>query len=82
MTEDVVDELTSGGIEIGDLADELGIERRRARWITHDLGFYTRVREVWRDRERAQLTATGWLAYTGICTLILGTAFVMAVFVP
>ncbi|QCW03596.1 C2H2-type zinc finger protein [Natrinema pallidum] len=79
VTEDLVDELTSGGIEIGDLADELGVERRQARWITHDLGFYTRVREVWRDRDRAQLTVAGWLTYAAVCALTLGTAFVIGV---
>jgi len=55
VTEDDVDELTSGGIEIGDLAEELDIHRNRARTIAHQLGFYSRVREVWRDRERASI---------------------------
>ncbi|QCC60786.1 C2H2-type zinc finger protein [Natrinema thermotolerans] len=55
VTEDDVDELTSGGIEIGDLAEELDVHRNEARLIAHQLGFYKRVREVWRDRERAQL---------------------------
>ncbi|WP_435552723.1 hypothetical protein [Natrinema sp. CGMCC1.2065] len=55
VTEDFVDELTSGGIEIGDLAEELDVHRNEARLIAHDLGFYKRIREVWRDRERAQL---------------------------
>ncbi|SEQ28443.1 hypothetical protein [Natrinema salaciae] len=55
VTEDLVDELTSGGIEIGSLAEELGVHRNRARTIVFDLGFYKRVREVWRDRERASI---------------------------
>ncbi|SEW09909.1 hypothetical protein [Natrinema salifodinae] len=68
VTEDDVDELTSGGIEIGDLADELGIHRNRARTIAHELGYYSRVREVWRSRDRAQIDPRA----TGILVLLLG----------
>ena len=46
VTDDDVDELTSGGITIGTLADELGVHRNRARLIAFELGYYKRVREV------------------------------------
>ena len=68
VTENLVDELTSGGIEIGTLADELDVHRNKARWIAHDLGFYERVREVWRDRERAQVDPR----VTGLLAVVLG----------
>ncbi|PCR89346.1 hypothetical protein [Natrinema ejinorense] len=68
VTEDDIDELTSGGIEMGDLADELGVHRNRARWIVHDLGYYKRVREVWRDRERASVDPR----LGGVLVMVLG----------
>jgi len=72
VTEDVVDELTSGGIEIGNLAAELDVHRNRARTIAFELGFYKRVREVWRDRERAQLDPR----VAGLLVIVLGLAFI------
>lgn len=77
VTEDLVDELTSGRIEIGELAEELDVHRNRARTIAFELGFYKRVREVWRDRERAQvdprvaglLVVALGLAFTGVLTV-------------
>ncbi|MCU4743434.1 hypothetical protein [Natronoglomus mannanivorans] len=46
VTPEDVDDLTSGGIELGELAHELGVHPNRARSIAHGLGFYARVREV------------------------------------
>jgi hypothetical protein len=58
----------------GVFAVELDVHRNRARPIAFEFGFYKRVREVWRDRERAQLTATGWFAFVAVCVLTLGVA--------
>lgn len=68
-----VDELTSGGIEIGDLADELGIHRNEARAIAHELGYYKRVREVWTDRGQIDPRAIG------ILVLLVGLLFMAAI---
>lgn len=38
-----------------------------------------RQQDTGSDRDRAQLTTTGWVVYAGVCTLILGTAFVIGV---
>ena len=46
VTANDVDELTSGEITIGILAEELGVHRNEARTIAFELGYYKRVREV------------------------------------
>ena len=73
VTDGDVDELTSGGIEIGALADELGVHRNEARRIAHELGYYKRVREVWTDRGQIDPRAIG------ILVLLVGLLFMAAI---
>lgn len=42
-------------------------------------GHVRRSRETDSDRDRAQLTAAGWITYAAVCALTLATSFVIGV---
>jgi len=59
VTKANVGEFTSGKIVIAALASELKVTMSRARLISHNLEYHSRVREVRRDRARVDPRVTG-----------------------